>query len=192
MPQDNLHELAGVLVPKRDVHVLSAEHVGGPNQHGIAELVCGGNRLLLRIDSAPARALDVKRLQQRVEARAILRHVDAVRRGTEDANAVCHERARELNRRLPAERNDHAVGLLRCNHVHHVFRRERFKVEPVGGVKVRGDRLWVVVDDDDLVARLLERPDAVHGGIVKLNTLADANRPRAEDDHPFLASVMLL
>ena len=34
-----------------------------------------------------------------------------------------------------------------------------------------------------LVARLLQRPDRVHRGVVELDALADADRPGADDEH---------
>ena len=76
--------------------------------------------------------------------------------------------------------------------VHHVFRQQRLKIEPVRRVKVRRDRLRVVVDDDHLVPRLLERPDAVDGGIVELDALADADWARSKHDHAGLARVVFL
>ncbi|MPM17474.1 hypothetical protein SDC9_63869 [bioreactor metagenome] len=99
---------------------------------------------------------------------------------------------RELDGSLSAERDDDPVRLFRLDDVHHVLRRERLEIQPVGCIEVRRDRFRVVVDDDHLEARALKRPDAVHGSIVELDALADANRPRTEHDYAALAGLMPL
>ena len=190
--QDDRHVFANVLLAERNVHVLPAEHVGRADQHGVAELPRRLHRLLRRLDGQPAGAPDREPLEQRVEARAVLRRVDAVRRRAEDAHAALREKPRELDGGLPAERDDHAVGPLGFDDVLHVLRRQRLKIEAVGGVEIRGNRLRVVVDDDHLEPRALERPDAVDGGIVELDALADADRPRTKDDHAALLCAPLL
>ena len=65
----------------------------------------------------------------------------------------------------------------------HVFQRERLEVELVAGVVVGGDGFRVRVDHDGLEAVLLEGEGGVDAAIVKLDALADAVRPAAEDHH---------
>jgi hypothetical protein len=92
------------------------------------------------------------------------------------------DRARELERRLPAELDDDALGPLAVADGEHRLRVERLEVEPVGGVVVGRHRLGVAVDHDGLVAELAERPHGVDAAVVELDALADAVRPGAEDD----------
>ena len=56
----------------------------------------------------------VQLLNHMLEAFAILGDVDGFGRGAEDGDAVCNERARELNCRLPAKRDNHPAGPLGC------------------------------------------------------------------------------
>ena len=60
--------------------------------------------------------------------------------------------------------------------------RERLEVELVAGGVVGGDGLGVVVDDDGLVAALLDGLDGVDGGVVELHALADADGAAAQHD----------
>ncbi len=69
---------------------------------------------------------------------------------------------------------------------------ERLEVQPVGGVEVRGDGLGVVVNHHHVVARLLEHPHAMHGGIVELDALADADGAGAQHDYAGLLFLFLL
>ena len=84
----------------------------------------------------------------------------------------------ELDGRLAAEGHHHPDGLLDVDDVHHVLGGQGLEVQPVGGVEVGGDSLRVVVDDDHLIAQLLEGQHAVDAGVVELDALADADGGR--------------
>ena len=94
----------------------------------------------------------------------------------------------QLDGRLAAEGHHHAHGLLHLDDVHDILGEQRLKVQTVGGVIVRGDGLRVVVDDDHLVAQLLQRPDAVDGGVVELDALTDADGAGAQHHDDRLAA----
>ncbi len=74
------------------------------------------------------------------------------------------------------------VRALGVDDLQHIFRRERFEIEPVGGVVIGRHRLRIAVDHDGLVAGLLEREGGVTAAVIELDALADAVRPAAEDD----------
>ena len=93
---------------------------------------------------------------------------------------------RKVDGRLSAELDNDAVRLLLVGDVQHIFHRQRLEVETVGDVKVRADRLRIVVDDDGFDAHFAQRPYRMHRAIVKLHALTDADRPRAEHNHLFL------
>ncbi len=116
------------------------------------------------------------------EALAVLGEVDRLERRPEDAEARLLDRARELERRLAAELDDDAVGLLALADLEHLLRAERLEVEAVGGVVVGRDRLRVAVDHHRLVAERAEGLRGVDAAVVELDPLADPVRARAEDD----------
>ena len=102
-------------------------------------------------------------LHQLGEALAVLGEVDAVGRGAEDRHARLLQLLGELQRRLPAELDDHAeqlaLLLLAPEDLEHVLGGQRLEIEPVGGVVVGRDRLRVAIDHDRLEARA-SRPSA--------------------------------
>ena len=93
---------------------------------------------------------------------------------------------RKIDRGLTAEGNDHAYGLFNVYYVHDVLKAKRLKIEPVGCVEVGGDGFGVVIDDNDLVAQLLERFYAVDRAVIKFNALTDADRSAAENYYSLL------
>ena len=105
----------------------------------------------------------------------------------DDGHACRLQRARQAQRGLPAELDDHArhrpAGLLGMHHLEHVLQGQRLEVQPAGGVVVGGDGLRVAVDHDRLVAGLGQRERGVHAGVVELDALPDPVRPAAQDDH---------
>jgi hypothetical protein len=87
-----------------------------------------------------------------LEALAVLGSVDGIGRRADDRHARRLQVARELERRLPAELHDHALGLLLVDDLEDVLERERLEIEAVGRVVVGRDGLGVAVDHDGLEA----------------------------------------
>ena len=188
--EDDVHIAGDVVLREGDRHVLPADDIRRAQEHGIAERFRRPDRLLLRHDGEALGTGDIELFQKFVEALAILCPVDAVGARAEDGHARLIEIAAQLDGGLPAEGDDDAVGLFDVDDVLHVFGSQRLEVKPVRRVEVGGDRLGVVVDDDDFVAELFERPHAVDGRVVELDALPDADGARADDDDAlFLALV---
>ena len=89
----------------------------------------------------------------------------------------------EPQRRLAAELDDHALGLLDLDDRQHVLERQRLEVQPVGRVVVGRDRLRVAVDHHRVAAGLAHGHRRVHAAVVELDALADPVRAGAEDHH---------
>ena len=89
----------------------------------------------------------------------------------------------ELQRRLAAELDHHALRLLDLADREHVLERQRLEVQAVGGVVVGRDRLGVAVDHHRVAAGLAHGLGGVHAAVVELDPLADAVGARAEDHH---------
>ena len=57
---------------------------------------------------------------------------------------------RQIQRSLSAKLNYHAVWFFDVDDVHHIFKRERLKVESIGCVVVGRDSFRIAVDHDGL------------------------------------------
>ena len=189
--EDNRHILLNVGVVEGDNHILTAEHVGRTEKNRIADFVRNVERFLGCHNGNASGTLDVVLFEQLVKALSVLRHINGVIGGAENIHAVVAHELGELDSGLTAERDHDAVGILGLDDAHHVLVGERLKVESVGGVKVGRNGFGVVVDDHHVVACLLERPYAVNGGVVELDTLTDTDRTGAENDDGLFAVVVL-
>ena len=174
---DNAHVLDDIGGVVGDDHVLAAQNVGRAHQDGIADLLRGLQGLVQRKDGAALRAGDAAALQQLVEALTILCFVDGICRGAQNGQADLVHVLCQLDGGLAAELHHAGIRLLGGNDVVHALRVQRVKVQTVAGVKVGGDRLGVVVDQNGLTAVLLEGPDAVDRAVVELDALTDADGP---------------
>ena len=114
---------------------------------------------------------------------AILRALDALRRGTDDVNAVGLQAKREVERRLPAELGDGAPAFFTMINVQDILERKRLEKQLVARVVVGGDGLGVRVDHDGFEPFFLQSKGSMHTAVVKLDALANPVRAAAEDHH---------
>ena len=173
-----------------DLHVLAADDIRRAQEDRVTQFAGGAEGAVQRFDAGALRPFDVEFFEEGVEPFAVLRRVDAPGGRAKDLDAVVIKELRERDGGLAAEGHDDTDRLLDLDDVHDVFRRQGLEVQAVRGVVVRGDRLRVVVDDDDVVAQLFERPDAVDRGVVELDALSDADGARAEDHDGRLAGTL--
>ena len=175
-------QVVGELVGRvADLHRAPAEHVRGPNQEREADVLGDQRRLLGRVRGPVGRVGDLQPAQQGAEAAAVLGQVDRVDGRPQERHARVLKRLRQAQRRLAAELDDHALGLLDLEHREHVLGGQRLEVEAVRRVVVGRDRLRVAVDHHRVAARLAHGHRRMHAAVVELDPLADPVRPGAED-----------
>ena len=158
-----------------DLHRPAAEDIGRSHHDGIAD---GSGAFDSRFHIGDADSLgarNVRLAQHFFEALSILRTIDVVYGSSKDMHARLLERCSEIDGRLPAELHDDAFRLLLVDDVQNVFCSQRFKIQAIRDVKVRTDRLRIVVDDDGFIAHLAQRPDGMHRAVVEFDALSDAD-----------------
>jgi hypothetical protein len=83
------------------------------------------------------------------------------------------DRYREVYRILAPELHHDAVIIILFQDVDNILELHRLKKEPVRGVKVRGYRLGIVIDNMDLNTFIAKRLHRVDRTVVELDALAD-------------------
>ena len=170
-----------------DFHGSAAQHKAGAHQHRIADAVGGANAFFQGGDCLTGGVGDVQRLDNSVKSIPVLGLFDGSAVRSNDVHAPVVEALRQIHRGLAAQGDNDPLRVLQMDDVHHVLCRQRLKVQLVRRGVVRGDGFGVVVDDNGLIAHLLNGVDGVNGGIVKFHALADANGAGAKDDDLFPA-----
>ena len=145
-------------------------------------MVSHAHSLVERGGIACRRIRDAQAIEQVGEPVAILRKVDGVGSRPHDRHARLFERARQLQRSLPAEGGNDAIGTLRIDDVHDVLVRERLEIQPVGRVVVGRDRLGVAIHHDGLVSGFRKRITRMHAAVVELDALPDAVGTGTQDE----------
>ena len=126
---------------------------------------------------------DADRIQRARKRSAVLRQVDGLDARTHDRDAVLVELLGQVDRGLAAELDQRASHPLGPRDVQSAVEVERLEVKAVGGVEVGRHRLGVGVDEHGAHAVVAQGPCGVDGAIVELDSLADPNRARSDDDH---------
>ena len=134
------HVPAHRLVVVHDLHRAAAEHVGRPDEHGVADALRDREGLVGVRRHAARRLPEPELLHERVEPLAVLGAVDAVGARADDRDARLLEPVREVERRLPAELDDDARRLLLVDDVQHVLERQRLEEEAVARCRSRSRR----------------------------------------------------
>src|SRR5690606_11285360 len=175
-----------------DLHAAAAEHVGGADQHRVADLFGDGPGFVEGLGGAVLGGGQPGFGQDPAELAAVFGQVDRLGAGAHDRHPGFFELLGQAERGLAAQLHDHAddfAGLLfGAHHFEHVFQGQRLEVQPVAGVVVGGDRLRVAVDHDGLVAGLRQGEGRVDAAVVELHALADPVGSGAEDDDLGLAA----
>ena len=187
-PVDDLHELFDLTVVDGDLHALSAQHIGGTNQYGIAQLVCHPLCLLGSKYRAARRSGDLALLKNLIKELSVLRCVHVLGTCAEDRHAHLHQALCQFDRGLSAELNDRAVRLLQIHDILHILRCQRLEIQLIRDIKVRADRLRIVVYDDRFVACLCKCPGRMDGTVVKFDSLSDTDRSGTEYKHLLLSA----
>ena len=178
--QNAVHVIGDALVVVCNDHVLPAQHIGRTQQHRIADVMRGIQGFFQRGDAVSPGTGNAAAVQDFVELLAVFGGVNGGSACAEYCDAVLVECFRQLDGCLAAEGHNHAKRFFNSDDVKHIFRRERLEVQAVGRVEIGAHRFGIVVDHHNRIALPFQRPDTVHGRVVKLNALADADRPAAD------------
>ena len=117
-----------------------------------------------------------------LEAFTVFGAVNGVRACTDNRDTGGFQCTTNLQRRLAAVLNDHAFGLFNVADFQNVFQGDRFEVESIGRIVVRGDRFGVTVDHDRFVTVFAHCHGCVHAAVVEFDTLTDTVRATAQDN----------
>ena len=167
----------------------AAEGERGAQHHGVADPLGRGAGLLQTVGDLGGDDRLADGLAQLLELLTVLGLLDALAACAEQLNAALAQHALalelhgEVQTRLPADAGNDGVGALVADDLRDVLERQRLHVDLVGDGGVGHDGRGVGVDEDDLVALLLQRQTRLCAGVVKLRRLTDHDGAGADDEN---------
>ena len=137
--------------------------------------------LLRGVNRSSRRTLDFTLLKNLIKNLTVLCRIHVLGIGSQNRNAHLRKAHGQLDGRLSAELYHRIVRMLDVHNVLHILRCQRLEVKLVCNIKVCGNRLRVVIDDDGLIAFSCKGPSSMHGAVVELDSLSDPDRAGAKD-----------
>ena len=165
------------------VHRGARKHVGGTDQHRVADLLDELVHFVHVRKLFPCRLVDAQLVEHARKLVPVLGPVDRQRRGAQHRNVLPVEPDGQIVRNLSAHRHDDAFGHFEVQYVEYAFERQLVEIEPVAHVVVGRYRFGIVVDHDRLVAELAGRLHGIDRTPVEFDGASDAIGPRSEHDH---------
>ena len=172
-----------LLLVGHNLHRPAAQHEARPHQHRIPDLLRRPHAVFDFCHGLPLRLRNPKVQQNLLKAVPVLRPLDGRAVRPDDLHAPVHQRLGQVDGCLSAEGGDYALRLFKVDDRHHVFRRQRLKVQLVRGSVVRRNRLRVVVDDNGFISGPPDGLHRMHRGVVELHALPDADRSGPQHDN---------
>ena len=135
-------------------HILTADNIGGAQEHGEAQGLCGLYSLREGIYAKALRSFYREFFQQLVKPLPVLRKVNALGRCAENRYTATIQEFCKLNSGLTAESHNYAHRLFDLDYIHYVLVGERLEIKPVRRVVIGRNGFGVVVDDYNVIPRL--------------------------------------
>ena len=180
---DDAHKLVDVMVIDADLHPLPSQHIGRPYQNRIPQLPCRPLGLVRRKHRMPCRPWNLALLQNLIKQFPVFCCIHIRCRCPQNRHPHLHQGFCQLDGCLPAKLHHSSIRLLNIHNTLHVLRCQRFKIQLVRNVKIRADRLRIVVDNNGLIALPGKCPGAVYAAEIEFDSLADTDRAGTKDQY---------
>ena len=162
------------------IHRRAGEHIRGADEDGEAHFLNEAVDIVHRGECAPLGLVHADTVEHGGELIAVFGVVDRLRGGAEDRHVLRVEFEREVVRNLPACGDNHAVGVLQLEDIHHALEGQLVEIKAVAHVVVGGDGLGVVVNHHGAVSVLANGLERLHAAPVELYGGADTVSTGAE------------
>ena len=181
-------ELAQVVVIACDFHRAAAEHEARAQHDRVTDFVRLDLSFIHTSGGPGRRLLDAELVEQGSKLFAVFGEVDRLGTCAQDRDVLPVQRTGKFQRCLSAELDNHAAQVAGAaflvDDLKHVFIGQRFEIQAVGRIIVRGHRFRIAVHHDRLDAEVFHREGGVTAAIIELDALADPVRAAAQD-HDF-------
>ena len=144
------------------------------------------NGFLLIHGNAVFRLKDLKFFEHHLKPLPVLSPIDTVRAGAQNFYARFRKGNGKVQGGLTAELNNNPDRLFLLHDVQYVFPGERLEIEPIRSIIIGAHGFRIAVHHNAFNAHLPKGQRGMNAAVIKLDALADAVGPTAQDDHLFL------
>ena len=183
---DDSDELLDFLIIECNLHALSTEYIGRTDKNRITKTVCNFFGFLCGEYGSTGCSRNMSLLQNLIKKLTILCGIDILCLGSKNRNSHLHKRLCQFDRCLSTELYNSSVRFLNIYDGLDILCGQRLKIQLVCNIKVGGNGLRIVVDNDSLPAFLCKCPGTVYGTEIKLDTLTDTDRTGTKNQNLFL------
>ena len=185
------HHLSQLLLVIHETATRTTERKGRTKHNGIADLGSDGGTLVNGRSHIRRQHRLAELLAEVLEQLAVLGTLDRREARTQNLDlallqdTLLGQLHGQVQTRLTTQTRHDGIGTLVADNLGHILQRQRLHVDLIGDVRIGHDGCRVRVHEDHLVTLLAQRQAGLRTGIVKLGSLTNHDRARA-DDHYFL------
>ena len=165
-----------------NLHCSAAENKRRAYKNGITDFLCNLYAFFNIGYGKPLRLRNTESVHNLFKRISVFGSVDSLNIRAYNRHTERVKRRRKVNCSLTAEGNYDSERLFKLYNIHNILNAERLEIELIGGSVVCGNRFGVIVYDNGLIARVADRPNCMHGGIIEFNALANSDRAGAKHD----------
>ena len=183
---DGIDKFYDLIIIECNVHALSAKYIGRTNQYRITDAICCCFCFLSGVYGITCCSRNTCLLQNLIKELTVLSCINVFCFCTKDRHAHLHQALCQFDGCLSTELYNCSIRFFDVYDVLYIFRCQRLEIQFVSNIKVSGNCLWVVVDNDCLISGFCEGPCTMYGAEVELDTLSDTDRTGTKYQNFFL------
>ena len=185
MTVNNGHKFPNIIIIDGNLHTLPSQYIRRTYKNRISQFIGSLQRLFCGKDSLSCRSRNSTLFQNFIKEFTIFGSINIFCTGSKNRNPHFQKCLCQLDGSLTTKLHNRTVRFFNIYNIFHVFRCQWFKVQFVRHIKIRADCFRIVIDDNCLITTLSQRPHAVHGTEIELDSLSDTDWAGAKNHNSF-------
>ena len=183
---NGINKFYDFIIIEGNMHALSAKYIRRTNKHRITYAVCCHFCFLSRINSITCCSRNIRLLQDFIKKFTVFGCINILCFCTKNRHTHLHQAFRQLDRSLSTELYNCSIRFLDVYNILNIFRCQWFEIQLVCNVKVSGNRLRIVINNNGFISGFGKCPCTMNRTEIELDTLSDTDRTRSKYQHFFL------
>ena len=183
---DGIDKFYNLIIIECNVHALSAKYIGRTNQYRITDTVCCCFCFLSGVYRITCCSRNTCLLQDFIKELTVFGCINIFSFCTKDRNSHFHQTLGQFDGCLSTELYDCSIRLFDVYDVLYIFRCQRLEIQFVSDIKVGGNGLRIVVNNNGFISCFRKCPCTMNRTEIELDTLSDTDRAGTKYQNFFL------